>query len=436
MKILLVTAWYFPFIHPRAHRWTAIAEHWAKEGHTVQVLTAQVKECTHFQNLNGVQVHRVGFDSLKEWFFYRFGTRMARGRVGGLPKKPGLLGRVAAWGYQVIWKNLFFPDDACIWYFPARRKLKQLLEQENFEVIITVSLPFTGHLLGLFAHRYKFKHPAKPFWIADIGDPFSFQAKPPNNPLLFDRINRRLERRVLETADAITVTTPATLLKYRQQFGERSVANISVLPPLLTNPLLAGSPLHVFPSKSIKIGYFGALYAPTRTPDAFLDLLAQTFSKRPDLRTRLEIHFYGEVFPEFYAKLSAEPGIHLHGLQGRADAWLAMQSMDILLNIGNTTDFQLPSKAVDYLASGKPVLHLSYVDQDPFVSFFKDFPALFVLKMDHRGLWEGDIDRWLHWLESEKPCLTQEEIAARVAPYQLSRIAGQYLALISPRSPE
>lgn len=361
---------------------------------------------------------------------------MARGRVGVLPTKPGLLGRIAAWGYQVIWKNLFFPDDACIWYFPARRKLKQLLEQEDFEVLITVSLPFTGHLLGLFAHKYGLKHPTKPFWIADIGDPFSFQAKPPNNPLFFNRINRRLERRVLETADAITVTTPVTLLKYRQEFGERSVANIRVIPPLLTNPRKAERPVPILHPTTIKIGYFGALYAPTRTPDAFLKLLAQTFSKRPDLRTRLEIHFYGEIFPEFYAKLSAEPGLYLHGLQGRMDAWLAMQGMDILLNIGNTTDFQLPSKVVDYLAAGKPVLHLSYVDQDPFVAFFKDFPALLVLKMDHSGPREGEIDRWLHWLESEKPCMTQEELAARVAPYQLSRIAGQYLALISPESPE
>lgn len=436
MKILLVTAWYFPFIHPRAHRWTAIAEHWAKEGHTVQVLTARVKESAQLQNLTGVQVHRVGFDSLKEWVFDRFGTRMARGRVGVLPGKPGLLGRVAAWGYRTIWKQLFFPDDACIWYFPARRKLTQLLDNETFDVLITVSLPFTGHILGLFAKSHCSQNKNTPFWIADIGDPFSFQAKPPNNTLFFGRINRRLERRVLEFADAITVTTPATLLKYRQEFGKRSEANTSVIPPLLTNPIMAGRPVPILPPTTIKIGYFGALYAPTRTPNAFLAILSQTFALRPDLRTRLEIHFYGEIFPEFYTNLSAEPSIRLHGLQGRDDAWSSMLDMDILLSIGNTTDFQLPSKVVDYLAAGKPVLHVSYVDKDPFVAFFNDFPAIFVLNIDHGRLREGQMDAWLRWLESEKPCLTQGEITARLAPYQLSRIAGQYLALISPRSPE
>ncbi len=471
MKILIVTAWYHPFIHPRAHRWTAIAEHWAGEGHEIHVLTARVRESGRSEVLNGVQIHRAGFDSLKEWVYFWFGSRKARGRVGVKPAKPSPAVRLFAWIYRTVWKNIFFPDDACVWYFPARRKLRQLLEKEAFDAVITVSLPFTGHLLGLEITSRTFRKfqtfgKLKPVWLADIGDPFSFQANPPNNRFFYQKKNRRLERLILETADAVTVTTEATLRKYREQFGEQAVAKMAVIHPLLLLKQTVEGTLHqAIHHSSLKIGYFGALYAPTRTPDAFLDLLAQTFALRPDLRGRLEIHFYGEIFPEFFGKLSTEPSIQLHGLCSREEAWVAMQQMDILLNIGNTTDFQLPSKAVEYLAAGKPVLNLSYVENDPFAIFFgsTDFspyrnapfmakqdayrgvnapspdglksvlpthPLIFNLKIENGKAQKGELQRGIEWLESEKPTLSASEIAERIAPFLVENIARQYLALI------
>ena len=436
MKILIITAWYAPFIHPRAHRWTAVAEHWVGEGHEVHVLTARLREADKNEFLQGVSVHRVGFDSLKEWVYFRLGSRGARGRVGVKPSKPSLSIKLVSWVYKTVWKNLFFPDDACVWYFPAKRKLRQLLENEHFDAVISVSLPFTGHLLGLLTFR-KFQTfgKLKPIWLADIGDPFSFQAKPPNNSFLYGNINRRLERKVLETADAVTVTTEATLNKYREQFGANAVKNMHVTPPLLTtsphtpNPPITHPPITHPPIT--QLGYFGALYAPTRTPDAFLDLLAQTFWLRPELRGHLEIHFYGEIFPEFYEPLNAEPSIRLHGLCSREATRAAMQAMDILLNIGNSTDFQLPSKVADYLAAGKPILNLSYVENDPVAGFFKGNPMFFSLKIENGRVNNPELQRWLEWLECEKPNLSEVEIEALVAPFLVDRIAKQYLALIT-----
>ena len=427
MKLLIVTAWYAPFTHPRAHRWTAVAEQWSTEGHEVHILTARIRD--QYTAVNGVRIHRVGFDSLKEWIYYRFGVRDARGRVGVKPVKPGLLLRLAVWVYNAVWKNLYFPDDAGVWYLPAKRKLTQLLENEDFDAIITVSLPFTGHLLGLQAIRKRNETAGvKPVWLADIGDPFFFQAKSPNNRFFFQKINRHLERKVLETADVVTVTTHAALDRYRAYFGEKAVSKMAVIPPLITNPPISYHP-STYPPIT-KIGYFGAFYAPTRTPDAFLDLLAQTFTQRPDVYGHLEIHFYGEVFPEFYDRLQAEPAIQLHGLCSREEVARAMQKMDGLLNIGNTTDFQLPSKAVDYLASGKPVLNLSYVNNDPFAEFFKDNPLVFNLKIENGRVTSSGMREWLEWLECEKPGLGKAEIARRTEPFLVEKIAGTYLELL------
>lgn len=399
------------------------------------MLTARHRDCPDEAMTNGVRVYRAGFDSLKEVAYFYFGSKNARGRIGTDVRKPGLFARLTAWIYNFLWKKIYFPDDACLWYFPAKKKARQLLKREKFDALITVSLPFTGHLIGLRLRNLKGFVNVLPIWLADVGDPFSLQAKPLNNSFLYGKISRRLERKVLENADAVTVTTAFTLQKYREQFGEKSVAKMRVVPPLLhpALPISNRPPSTAHRPSSIKIGYFGALYALVRTPDAFLDLLEKSFALRPELRERLEVHFYGEIFPEFFEKLSAQPAVRLHGLRAREEVQAAVREMDILLNIGNTTDFQLPSKAVEYLASGKPILNLSYVERDPFAAFFDDKSLVFNLRVESGKVGGSEIRRWLAWLEEEKKLPDVMDLESRTTPYRLEAIASRYLDLLASR---
>ena len=432
-RILIVTAWYYPFIHPRAHRWTSLAEYWAAQGHQVDVVCARRRDCPAYSVLNGVQVQRVGFDSLKELFYYWRRSAKGRGRVGAGVQRPGWGMRLLTGLYSGIWKKIYFPDDAAIWFFPARRKVLELLRKDSYDALITVSLPFTGHLIGLAAKR----HFPDVHWLADIGDPFTIQAQPLNNSLFYKNLSRRLEKRVLEQADQLTVTHPAAKRAYHKYFG--SVAQkIQLAPPLLhpippEEPSTKPNPL-ALPSSikhGIRLGYFGALYAPVRTPDAFLVLLEKVFLNRPDLIGRLQAHFFGDVFPEFFQKLNKAEAVQLHGLQSRQTVRAAMQQMDFLLNIGNTTDYQLPSKVVDYLAAGKPVLHLSYVADDPFVAFWGDAPGLLVLKIEPEGVSDVMVLRLLDFLENSPSCFSVGKLEA----FSIRAIANTYAGLIPGLTP-
>ncbi len=424
-RLLIVTAWYHPFIHPRAHRWTAIAEYWAAQGHDVQVLTARHRDCADLAVINGVRVHRVGFDSLKEFFYFHVGSSQARGRVGNAVAPAARSTRVVTWLYQFFWKNIYFPDDAGLWYFPARKKVLHLLKAQSFDAMISVSLPFTGHLIGLAAKR----HFPKLRWLADVGDPFAIQDKALNNPFLYQKKNRRLECTVLETADATTVTTACTARRYTQFFGKPATARVHVIPPLL-HPVPGSSPHPGAGSTLCRIGYFGALYTPVRTPDAFLDLLKDTLTQHPQLLNRLEVHFFGEIFPEFYPLLANQAAVHLHGLRPRAEVQAAMQQMDILLNIGNQTDFQLPSKAVDYLAAGKPIINIRYVEDDPFAEFLADLPAVLDLKVENGQVEMAGRKQWLAWLEGEWPMVDEALCQNRMSAYTVAQIAETYQDLL------
>jgi glycosyltransferase involved in cell wall biosynthesis len=420
-RILIVTAHYHPFIHPRAHRWTALAEYWAAAGHTVHVVTGRQRGYPRTSEQAGVVVHRTGFSALKELFYYYTRDKTGRGRVGAPVGKPGWMGRLLVLLYNRIWRKCWFPDDACIWYLPARRKTLQLLDGGAFDVMITVALPFTSHLVGLAVKR---RYPALR-WIADTGDPFSVQYMALNNRFLYGRLSRRLERLVLVRADVTTVTTQGTIDKYRQVFGP-AAGRLVVIPPLLHPPPEMAPARLEGRDGLLKLAYFGALYKPMRTPDALLSLLRRVLELRPDLTSRLEVHFYGEIFPEFYDALTAVPVVRLHGLQSREIVRQAMQDADVLISIGNRSDFQLPSKAVEYLASGKPVLHLSYAEQDCWVEFWGDAPGLYVVRVDGGKIMDNIVLATLTWLAGNPLKMNDANIQNRIRTYLIESIARQY----------
>jgi hypothetical protein len=60
----------------------------------------------------------------------------------------------------------------------------------------------------------------------------------------------------------------------------------------------------------------------------------------------------------------------------------AMRESDVLVNIGNTSRNQLPSKVVEYAALGKPVINIAQIEGDSSTEFFGDYPKALSLMSD------------------------------------------------------
>ena len=58
MRILIFTHSYRPLVNPRAIRWTALAEHWARSEHEVEVVCAWTPVTPRQGILEGVHVQR------------------------------------------------------------------------------------------------------------------------------------------------------------------------------------------------------------------------------------------------------------------------------------------------------------------------------------------------------------------------------------------
>lgn len=277
---------------------------------------------------------------------------------------------------NLTWRKLYWPDGSCLWLLPARRRALQLLQQNEFDALISVGTPFTCHLVAK-ACKKQFPNTT---WLMDIEDPFSIAEEFPNNNFaLYRHLNHRSEKAAIHCADAISLTNPAVRRRYAAVFPE-AIGKMQVIPPLYDPPVPSDYSLPPRRSGEIRLGYFGSFYHKIRTPERFLELLEAAFRQSEELHERLRVHFFGYIEPEFIAMFdrfrSLSPKIQLHGLLRREDAAAALQQMDALLHIGNTTDYHLPSKSPEYLFSGKPIVNIAACESDTFKEFAGERSAL------------------------------------------------------------
>jgi glycosyltransferase involved in cell wall biosynthesis len=279
--------------------------------------------------------------------------------------------------HDATWKKVYWPDYAALWYPAALKRAKQLIAEHDFDALVTIAPPFTGHLIGL---RLKRKFPSIR-WIADSGDPFCFaEFSTMNSEWLYGRLNKYAEGKVFRSADGLSVTTEETARIYADLFPF-SEDKIRVIPPLL-NPDCPGpsSTNHGIPEDSvIRLGYVGNFHRRLREPAIYIRTIEKAIEYRRELADRIELHFLGDAALVLDC-LEKHPSIkrlcRFHGRSPRKAVMEALDAADVFVNIGNATSYQLPSKVIEYACFGKPILNFSSSAQDSSAAFLSGYPLL------------------------------------------------------------
>jgi hypothetical protein len=384
MKILIISYHYFPVLNPRAFRWSEVSSELVNQGHKVHVLAHKAKNSSSFEKINGVRIYRTG-KSMPDYKKSNDNSKHTVNVKKGLliifkSKVLNLLFLIIKTIYDFTWKKLFWPDSNFLWYFSGLRESKKLVRKYNYDKIITVSHPFTCHLIGL---RLKNKYPNL-FWLADSGDPFCFvRLTKINNTKLYSNLNYFIERKVFEKANILSFTTQGTIDKYSEIFPS-VYSKFNLIPPLVK--LSDSYPYNINKQNKNKIifSFFGQLYKNLRTPDGLLYMLQSLINSDNKFKEIIELHFYGDHTPcldSFNNYKSLEDNIVFHGMLNKEKVLLAMSKSDILINIGNNTAYQLPSKIVEYVAFSKPIINIISIDNDSSKIYLKDFSFVFNYKI-------------------------------------------------------
>jgi glycosyltransferase involved in cell wall biosynthesis len=250
--------------------------------------------------------------------------------------------------------NLFIPDPRIFWVRPSVNFLSDYLIKNHINTVITTGPPHSIHLIGL---KLKRKNPALK-WIADFRDPWSEWGFLDTLKVgaLARSIHRRLEKKVLTTADEVLTITPF-YVRQLSDIGGRKVN-------LLTNGF-DDSDFKDFELKrddTFLIRHIGIVNEKC-DPRPFLSAVRDLCKQDDEVKNKLIVEFVGSVHPSikqfvlsdstmtsFVRFTEAVPHRDLMNIY-------ATSAVLVLILTGyKDAEGYMPGKLFEYMATGVPIL--------------------------------------------------------------------------------
>lgn len=254
--------------------------------------------------------------------------------------------------------------------------VKKVLEGVEFDAVISVSSPIESHICGQrIASMYHVP------WIPYYLDPFSTNHVFPETAMA-SRI--RFEEELLSHAGQILMMEPIPddYLSHRLRMDENKVTALGL--PGIRPITAAGRKPDFFDAQAVNCVFIGNLYAGIRNPRKLIELFKE-------LGNGYHLYFIGSHSDPELQKQYRENGYDL--LENvtfidpvpASEAEDIMMASDVLVNIGNSVDNQIPSKIFDYISSGRPVLNLYKIRNCPSLQYFREYPSVVHVFEDDTG---------------------------------------------------
>ncbi|MHC1672811.1 glycosyltransferase [Stenotrophomonas maltophilia] len=365
MRILICAHDFQPNPSPQSLRVTQLASGLASLGHDVHVLTrTRGAGMPQIEDPPGLQVHRAspqGVEALID-AVSRILRRLRRRKsdAGASPSSQTASSTAPMTGTATLNRKgraiarlrsildaRIFPDGRSRWIGGAVRHGRKLLSDWSPQVIIGSHEPAAGLLVASMLSRES----AIPF-VAELGDPVLTSYTPER----WRAASLALERQVCHEAGAIVVTSEATAALLQERHGPR-IAPLSVIPqgfPVADGPM----PDVARSASGLRLVYTGRFY-PFRDPMPLVHAVLASPG------CTLTIAGPG-LPPELASACAAHPQVlRFAGSLDHSQAIELQRGADALVNIGNAGMTQIPGKLLEYLGSGRPVLHLQPDATDP-----------------------------------------------------------------------
>lgn len=234
-----------------------------------------------------------------------------------------------------------------------RRTLEQLCRENCYDWVIAVSLPYCIHKLAAAADLNGARLALYYF------DPFTYNAT-----FSEANMNYRLEDELKTCARAELIFAS---LEHEGDWCGTALSRFADKVVFLPYPNLAPYDGQLEAAKlpldsgHINLLYLGTLYDGVRTPDVMLRLFEKMHEKCADVR----LYIVGSCGGQRVTRMLDEA----HGTLGDSlvisspvpfpQAMELLRRSDAVLNLGNKMKNQMPSKLLDYIAAGKPIINIS-----------------------------------------------------------------------------
>ena len=261
-------------------------------------------------------------------------------------KKQSFLDKTFLW----VRGNLFIPDARVLWVKPSVSFLKKYIEENNIDTIVTSGPPHSLHLIGL---ELKQKLDIK--WFADFRDPWTtigyHKALRLSNYAA--KKHKKLEHKVLNTADSIIVTSKTT----KAEFQVLTNKPISVI----TNGYDIENVEKQTLDTKFTLAHIGSFLS-DRNPTFLWQSLVELLQEVPDFKNHLELKLIGAVSQEVIdaiAQFNLNDYLNLLGYVSHQEAIAHQRKSQVLLLIeidSEDTKSIIPGKLFEYMVSNRPII--------------------------------------------------------------------------------
>ena len=269
---------------------------------------------------------------------------------------------------MVLWirGNFFIPDARKNWINPSVSFLTKVIKEENIDVVISSGPPHSMHLIGL-----KLKQKLNINWIADFRDPWTSIGYHKKMRLTKRAANKHveLERKVLQSADKIIVTSIGT----EKEFKQKTTKPIHII----TNGF---EPFNKEIDNSLDekftISHIGSLLS-ARNPEILWEVLNELIIENNQFAQNFELKLAGvvsKVVMESIVNNGLKNYINNLGYVSHEDALNLQHQSQLLLLIeidSEETQMIIPGKLFEYIQSGRPILSLGPKNAD-FATIIKE----------------------------------------------------------------
>lgn len=316
MKILIVSGAFYPTNSPRSFRTTELTKELVKQGHQI---TLHVPKCDY------------DYSSFVKEYPIRMNYYE---RIAGNRKFVGI---------SIVDRVIFrFLNQFC--GYPAicsMPKIQKSVESERgYDLLITIAMPHSTH--WALGRLYQKGIRAAKTWIADCGDPFMLAQSGNYRPPFYFK---PLEKRWCRLCDYISVPTETSYLGYYPEFKDK----IRVIPQGFNFKDVIVEEYK--PNKVPTFAFAGSFIPGRRDPMRLLEFLNA-------IGKPFKFIVYGtsdksrwaDLIEQLNGKIVFEKPIP------RVELLKVLSRMDFLINIGNGTNVQTPSKLIDYTLTKRPIL--------------------------------------------------------------------------------
>ena len=354
LKVLIITYYWPPAGGPGVQRWLKFVKYLPDFG--IQPIV-YIPENPTYPIVDEALVKEVSDTAiiLKHKIFepYQLASFLSKNKTkkissGIIPnqKKQSFLDKV----FLLIRGNLFIPDARVFWVKPSVSFLEKYISENNIDTIITSGPPHSLHLIGL---ELKQKLGLK--WFADFRDPWTTIGYHKALRLSNYAANRHkiLERKVLNTADTIIVTSNTT----KKEFEAITKKPIAVITNGYDTENIAKQALDT----KFTLAHIGSFLS-ERNPNILWESLVELVQEILDFKNHLEIKLIGAVSQEVLETINEfglNPYLNNLGYVSHSEAIAHQRKSQVLLLIEiNSEDTKsiIPGKLFEYMVSGRPII--------------------------------------------------------------------------------